>query len=1020
MKTRFFATGMLLIVIGAAAGAAAGPAAPESGTIFGRVTDLDGNPLPGASVALTGPALMGMNSNVTSATGQFFFPVLAPGTYEIRIEMPGFKIQVQRGLSVQSGRAMQIHVRLEETAVDEEVAAPAGDQPFDTRNTKNSAVFAPDILTRLPLPRDLFHLWPLVPGAVADVARDRRFVSVEGSTPRNQIVKLEGAMMNDPVTGLPLFHPIDDAVEEVEYVTTGLPADVGATDGAYLQIVAKSGGNAFAGGLSYYSTGASLAQDLDASSTGTLRIQTPDRYESYRDLSFNLGGSLMDDRAWVFLAGRGLTSMISNPYAPETRMAALGFADSPVFDLDRREWTGFAKMSVRPTTDITYSGLVLFNNFYEPYDIASVFADASADRVPERSPDNILATTHNFHFFLNQNTVAELQANYIHHRSTLTSRAEEGAAAVYDAAQDVWWGAPAYEGTEESEIFGGSASLTHFKEDLFGVDHDLKVGGDYNQAETHNDWYRDNPFNTYWNDYAEGNPYYYDGVSLGRLEIIPAPAAAEDWDVSEMTRKIAVFFQDTLTRKRLAVNLGIRADYQVLSYPIQARNLTSTDYAPDFLNPALDEDDFMDAIDDLLEDAGVTSPLSDITIEERTSVSFFTLSPRAGLVVDLLGNGRAALKLSFARSHEPLWISGYDEDRIFEPQTLSFIWHDFNANKLMDLPGTDDYTLLSWRSQDLDSSYYADVKSPRTDEFTGGLEYGAAPNLRVGLKLTYRKTTNIVESADSVNGYDPLATDEIGRIWLPMTVTDPGSDGMFGTFDDVSLTVYGLRADRPAPVWVAANPKGAYRKYLSATLTMDKRLANNWQLQGSFTVSSLRGTADFAAVGRLNRTYLFNDPNSLLNTEGPLAYDRPIQAKLSGTYLFPFNISFSAFFQYYSGAPWARTITVYFPAGYMGYGTREPSVTVYAEPWGTNRAPGVACLDLHLEKSFNLKKGALLSLMVDVFNTTGRNTQAINMDPAGILDERKTPATYVISSVYGQTANLYGVRQFRIGVKLGI
>ena len=164
MKTRFFATGILFIVIGAAAVTAAGPAALESGTIFGRVTDLDGNPLPGASVALTGPALMGLNSNVTSATGQFFFPVLAPGTYEIRIEMPGFKIQVQRGLSVQSGRAMQIHVRLEETAVDEEVMAPPGDQPVDTRNAKNSGVLAPDILTRLPLPATFFISGPWFPG----------------------------------------------------------------------------------------------------------------------------------------------------------------------------------------------------------------------------------------------------------------------------------------------------------------------------------------------------------------------------------------------------------------------------------------------------------------------------------------------------------------------------------------------------------------------------------------------------------------------------------------------------------------------------------------------------------------------------------------------------------------------------------------------------------------------------------------------------------------------------------------
>jgi hypothetical protein len=73
-----------------------------------------------------------------------------------------------------------------------------------------------------------------------------------------------------------------------------------------------------------------------------------------------------------------------------------------------------------------------------------------------------------------------------------------------------------------------------------------------------------------------------------------------------------------------------------------------------------------------------------------------------------------------------------------------------------------------------------------------------------------------------------------------------------------------------------------------------------------------------------------------------------------------------------------------------------------------------------LEKSFDLKKGKRLSLMVDVFNAGGRSGLAVDEDPAGALDQRKTPATYTTSSTYGRIVNLYGVRQFRIGVKLGI
>lgn len=1019
MKTKPFAALILCLLLGAAGAAAAGPAGSESGTILGRVSDLDGNPLPGASVALIGPALMGQRSTVTSATGQFFFPLIDPGVYEVRVEMPGFKIQLQRGLIVESGREMIVVFKMEETSVDEEVAAPAGDQPVDTRNAKVFGVFNEETLNRLPLSRDLLHVWDMVPGAVSDVASDRRFVSIEGSDPRGQIVALDGGIINDPRTGIPAMHIPDDVIEEVEYVSAGNPAGIASGDGTYLQIITKRAGNGFSGGLSYYHSGAYLAQDIDASSTGTFRSRPPDRYEKYNDLSLNFGGSLMEDRVWILLAGRWLTETIANPYSPESRMAEIGITDSPAFSLSRREWTGFARLSIRPTADIKYAGLVLFNHLVEPYDFASVTADASADRVPQRNPENILATTHKVQYQLGPNTYADGSFFYIHRAFSLVSRAAEGTAAQYDLARDVWWGTAPYEGTDSSETFGGEAAVTSFKEDVFGMDHEIRIGAEYSQSETHNDWFRSNPFNTYWYDYAAGNRYYGDGISLGKLEILAGPTEWEDWDVSELIRKIAVSFQDTLSRKRLSLSFGVRLDYQSLTYPRQGRSIGDPDFDPTFLNPALDAGDFLEAVEKLITDADITSPRANQTIAEYEDFHFLNLSPRASLVFDLLGDGRAALKLSFTRTHQPFWVSEYDANRIFEPQALSFVWADLNANGLMDLPGADEYTLSSYRSSDIDSSYYDDVKSPRTDAINAGLEYEAAPGLRLGLRFTWKETVNLVEDVDIVNGNDPLATDEIGRIWLPMTVTYPGIDGKFGTGDDSVLTVYGLRADRPAPVYAASNPDGAYRRYLGATLSLEKRMSHNWQLQGSFTVSSLRGNVDYNTTGMLNRTYLYNDPNALINTEGPLAYDRPIQARLSGIYLLPWGFSFGGVFQYSSGAPWARTLSrIYFPAGYMGYGTKEPYVSVFVEPWGENRAPSVACLDLRLEKTFALKRGARLSLMVDAFNVTGANGQTIDLNPAGFLDERKTPAVYTTAAAYGRTVYLYGVRQFRLGVKI--
>jgi len=1021
MKTKFRQTVILSVfLLALAAGvAAAGPASPETGTIFGRVTDKDDNPLPGASVSLVGSSLMGMRGHVTSATGQFFFPILSPGLYEIRVEMPGFKIQVQRGLAVRSGQTTQIRVHLEETAIDEEVTVPAGDQALDTRSMKTSGVIDARMLTSLPLVRDLSALWPLIPGAVADIVHDQRLVSIGGSASRSQIVMLEGMSMNDPVTGLPLGNLNYDNFDEVQYVTAGQPASIGSSDGTYLQIATKGTGNSFAAGFSFHTTGAGLAQDFDPASAPSYRIHPPERFESYRDLSFNLGGSLMDDRAWIYLSGRRLTTQITNPYAPETRMAALGFTDSSPFNVDHREWMGFARLSIQATKEIKYSGLIHYDNISEPYDAASVAADADAGRVPIRSPENILATTHNFNILINQNTYADIHGSLVLHNFTLSARKAD-LPASYDEVQKVWWGAPAFESAHKTQNLMASAAVTHFKEDLFGLDHEIKFGAEFNQAEAHLDWYRSNPYSTYWYDYAKRNPYYFDGLSLGRLEILAGSGGPGTWDIIDSTRRFSAFFQDTLTRKRLAVNLGLRFEYGLLSHPDQSRSLSFAAFAPEFLNPEVLAEDFLAAIDKSFTTAGLLSPFSAVGVNYRKAVSFLTLSPRVGLVYDLTGDGRAAFKLSYARYYEPMWISGYDQGQFLEPQSAAFIWRDFNANGLMDLPGTDEYTLTSYRSQDPALTYYKGLKPPTVDEFAAGLEYEAAKDLQLGFQLTMRKTKNIIEDIDSVNGYDPLATDSIGKIWLPMSVTDPGRDGRLGTTDDKALTVYGLRADRPAPVWIAANPPEAVRNFWSAALTLDKRMSNNWAIRGSVAFSSYRGTADFAAAGRINRTTQFNDPNARTNADGPLAYDRPLQIRIAGTYLLPFHISFSAFYQYSSGVPWARTLSrVYFPAGYMGYGTRDPYISVYAQPWGSERSPAYSNLDLHLEKSFVLKNNARLSLVVDVFNAGGRHGLALDEDPAGTIDMRKTPATYTTASTYGQLMNLYGVRQFRIGAKLG-
>ena len=76
----------------------------RTGNIYGKVVDSEGNPLPGATVTLTG-SLTAPVAAVTSAEGVFRFLSLSPGKdYALKAELQGFKPKTEEGIIVAVGR----------------------------------------------------------------------------------------------------------------------------------------------------------------------------------------------------------------------------------------------------------------------------------------------------------------------------------------------------------------------------------------------------------------------------------------------------------------------------------------------------------------------------------------------------------------------------------------------------------------------------------------------------------------------------------------------------------------------------------------------------------------------------------------------------------------------------------------------------------------------------------------------------------------------------------------------------
>jgi len=992
----------------------------QTGVIAGRIIEKEGKPLPGATVTISGPAMMGINNYVTLNTGFFRFPSVFPGEYELRAEMPGFKTAVRKGLIVSVGKTIELSIELEAAAVEEEVTAIAVSPVVDVEASKVSVNYTAPFLARLPLNRDLYDIQNSLPGAISEGVEYRRTSSILGGTVRSQLYALDGVPMNDLATFYSMANINVDVYEEIEFEVGAHPAEVGQTDSTYINIVSKSGGNTMSGGATFYYLGKDFSSNLiSAEQIKAFQVDPPEKLTDSKDISANIGGPIMQDRAWFFLNGRRYAWDKAMPGNPEIRMAKLGFANSPHYDYKHEEWMGFAKLTVQATKNIKYMGMFHYNHVYEPVYQNSGGGDTAFEQTDKWDHENIYTTTHQVNYILDQNTFVDFRGTYINRRFPIISQTQDQPT-FFDYKQDIWWGASAYNDESVHKKMLASVSLTRFQDDFLNASHEFKAGVEFEQSEYHRDWYRGNPYYLYYDDYAAGSPYYYSpSLRQGRLRISYSPPAAGYWDVQDNVRRISGFLEDSATAGRLAVNIGLRLDYSFQYEPDQSRPKLRYSYGPPLLNPAItDSNALLEAlIGQWQSEIGPTSPFDSLTTPYKKVVDFFTLSPRIGVVYDVFGNGKTAIKVSYSRYYEPIWAAKYNAGQIFSPGSVNYYWNDLNSNKLLDLPPEDSYVLESYPNQDPDYTYYVkDLKAPYLDEILAGIEQEVVPDFRMGLQFVRKQNKNIIEDTDANNGCDPSAKDDKGPIWIPFSFTDPGWDGQWGTSDDQRLTVYGLRADRPVPTWKGLNPPEAKRKYWAAIMTFDKRMSHKWQLKASILYSSFKGNSEATFGPTEGKSTAFNDPNTLINAYGPLWFDRPLQIKIMGTYFLPYDIIISAYFQHFSGAPWGRTISrVYFPEDFPA--VQETYVGVNAEVPGARRREPFTNLDLRIEKSFVFGGHGRLNFYVDIFNLAGHSGVNINEDPAPRLRFDNDPPVYQLSSTYAMVTSVYGVRSFRLGVR---
>jgi hypothetical protein len=160
--------------------AATAHAQSTTGTIGGRIIDAQGMTIPGATITVTGP--QGTKSTISDTDGRFNLPFLTPGPYAFRAELQGFKTIERTGLQVRLDQAVELALTMEVGAVTESITVTGAANPVDAIHTETGTNLDSDTLSRLPVGRRFSDTLYLAPGVSSSGTLGVANPSVSGSS----------------------------------------------------------------------------------------------------------------------------------------------------------------------------------------------------------------------------------------------------------------------------------------------------------------------------------------------------------------------------------------------------------------------------------------------------------------------------------------------------------------------------------------------------------------------------------------------------------------------------------------------------------------------------------------------------------------------------------------------------------------------------------------------------------------------------------------------------------------------
>jgi len=907
--TRVLAALLVVLSFGASAYAQGGGAS-STGTIQGRVTDAQGAVLPGVTVTATSPSALGAQTTVTSETGNYRFPAIPPGTYELSFELAGFNGLKRSGIVISLGFTANVNIELALATLQETVTVSGASPVIDTTATRVVQNFKLDQLQSIPNSRDMWALLAVTPSVQMgriDVGGNRAGTQT-GYTAYGQSgqvrVLIEGINTTEGTTGAGFYFDYS-SLEEVFLGTSGQSAEM-PNPGVQSQFIAKSGGNQFSGEFyqDWYNNSLQGSNIPDSYIVPTAFNNSPIRAHSneitkYWNSSLNVGGPIKKDKIWWFGTYNKQANAVQQP----------NFTFDKTFDTTL--WNAVAKSTYQINQKNKLIGYYQWGQKIQPNRLPfATYTYTSPDPTNEQNSGSWVYKGE-WNGTLSQKVYAEARyGDFGYYFPQITNGNEDyfwrdsGTLQIDGAHQKT-------ENDRDRKQLTGA--MTYYLDSSKGS-HTIKVGGEMLKERQ-------------WIGFTQGvggniENVYNNGVSNQVIFRIPtATEVGKLHNTANLYSQNALnansaFLNDTWAVKKLTINGGVRWDRYTGWLPEQS-SLAAT--------------------------VGPTVVQAE-TFAQTDLYTWNVFAPRIGVVYDLAGDGKTVIKGNYGL----YWFNpGVGVSSDVNPNTSSknetYGWNDINGDKRWQ-PG--EQTTLQSASLKGATGLDPNISAPYTNEAAVWLERQVTDQIGVRAGYVYKTEDNLFSLYVPARGPDVYA-----QYGVPFNFTDIGVDGLRNTADDRVLSYVGLPTSGNFGTKQIEMNTGQYSRYKTFETSMNKRYGNKWS-------ASLGGSM----------TWLGDFPNGVFpqNPAQP-GFENRTQwnFKASGSYDAAWGIRLSPVLRHQSGTAYARTNTLTFPTGITGTGT-----TIYMEPMDSNREDNVTVVDVRAEKTVNLHDRIKARLFLDGFNLT--------------------------------------------------